>query len=146
MVVSDFGPTVDCNIVTNVHQEDPKEFEDEVFESNSESNLSKSNDGDEHSQRRHSKSVDEMELAHLRQEVVVEEKDKQNKQQTQPQMSLDLGESKVTSKQQPARQSSMPTSSINRVDASVLRKRFARMLDTLRSHKFSLPSNDELQH
>ena len=99
-------------------------------------------------ERRHSKSLNETELATI---CTVNDQSAANlRKMKTPQMSLDLIDNDRSNKQ-PARQSSMPTgdrstSNTNdeaKVDASVLRKRFARLLDTLRSHKFSMASLEE---
>lgn len=138
VVVSDLGPTI--------ARRDSKKDDtiDEVFEDAEEKRIAEEiEDANRH--RRYSKSLDEVELANM--------KKQEEGRRTTAQLSLDLIENgkKTVSKQQPARQSSMPASSairrqskddadVAQVDASVLRKRFSRLLDTLRTHKFSLPS------
>lgn len=175
VIVSDIGPTTECAqalIARNVAQQKVEESDelktnlDDVFEES----LTKAIDGlveiqekeqmasEGNQNRRHSKSVDEFELAHLRKqkqekknaEDAVARKNSSNKA---PQMSLDIVDHEMMSK--PGRQLSMPNAGcsirrgskddaeVTKVDASVLRKRFARLLDTLRSHKFSISSVEE---
>ena len=179
VIVSDIGPTTECAqalIARNAAQkggepERAKTNSDEVFEDAkvsadiAEEEEQKHIEAEGNQHRRHSKSVDEYELAHLRKKKQQKQADdaaearrvaggSSNKQQ-QPQMSLDIVDHEMMSK--PGRQLSMPNAgcSIRRgskddaevntakVDASVLRKRFARLLDTLRSHKFSISSLEE---
>ena len=153
------------NTVTIVPQQNTfEQLESEVFEDakdqqdmDNKEELQESFDPERNRQRRHSKSVDEFELAHLRKQKQPQQKNtagessRVNKPQ---QMSLDIVDQEIISKQ-PARQASMPNagcnirrkskddSEVTKVDASVLRKRFARLLDTLRSHKFSISSLEE---
>lgn len=120
--------------------------------------------------RRQSKSVDEIELAHMRKRSVTEASEEaaatamsvgRRGPNKQPQMSLDIGNISVelgeNSKNKASRQMSMPNNSendegrrksrddsnVNKTDAKHLRSRFANLLETLRAHKFSLNSLEE---
>lgn len=178
VIVSDIGPTTECAqalIARNAAQkggepERAKTNSDEVFEDAkvsadiAEEEEQKHIEAEGNQHRRHSKSVDEYELAHLRKKKQQKQADdaaearraaNSGSSKQQQQMSLDIVDHEMMNK--PGRQLSMPNAgcSIRRgskddaevntakVDASVLRKRFARLLDTLRSHKFSISSLEE---
>ncbi|KAI2798365.1 hypothetical protein BLOT_015025 [Blomia tropicalis] len=170
VIVSDVGPAINCNTpdilthqvkadVIDVIESSNKNEMDDVFEdAANEDNVDNNEQQQQQStsapcevavhERRHSKSLNETELATI---CTVNDQSAANlRKMKTPQMSLDLIDNDRSNKQ-PARQSSMPTgdrstSNTNdeaKVDASVLRKRFARLLDTLRSHKFSMASLEE---
>ena len=150
--------------ITSKNTEKDEEQEDEKDES-------ELIDSEQNRTRRHSKSVDEFELAHLRKKKQQDVANKaaaaavaaaatENSPRLQ-QMSLDIIDSNEP-RREPSRQASMPNAGCNlvrrtskddsdigsgaaerKIDASVLRKRFARLLDTLRSHKFSITSVEE---
>lgn len=143
---------------------------DEVFEDAKEETKEDAEDDpenqkrqcDENQNRRHSKSVDEFELAHLRKQKQMQKQAEgevaatDGRRTVKPtQMSLDIVDHREQAGKNPARQLSMPNagcsirrpskddSEVGKVDASILRKKFARLLDTLRSHKFSISSLEE---
>jgi len=160
VVVSDIGPATECSqdfLARHMHKKQntaAPNNSDEIFEDAKEQSDNKGNepqiDPEQHRQRRQSKSVDEFELAQIRKQKQQADAEERRAAHGKPQqMSLDIVDRELQGKQ-PARQASMPNagcsvrrqskddSEVTKVDASVLRKRFARLLDTLRSHKFSI--------